>query len=69
MFAGDICYNQGQLLASHFAGADVSSGKSKDTYQKVKSLAEKGRLVFLPSHDSRSAERLMRLDFLLTHPA
>jgi N-acyl homoserine lactone hydrolase len=69
LFAGDICYNQDQLLASHFAGVDVSSGKSKGTYQKVRSLAEKGRLVFLPSHDSKSAERLKRLDFLLNHPA
>jgi N-acyl homoserine lactone hydrolase len=64
MFAGDICYNQGQLLSDHFSGVEVSSEKSKDTYQKMMTLAKRGRLLFLPSHDSKSAERLMQLDFI-----
>jgi glyoxylase-like metal-dependent hydrolase (beta-lactamase superfamily II) len=64
LFAGDICYNQEQMLTSHFAGVDVNAGKSTATYQKVKGLADRSKLVFLPSHDSESAKRLVEMDFL-----
>jgi glyoxylase-like metal-dependent hydrolase (beta-lactamase superfamily II) len=69
LFAGDICDYQEQLLGNHFAPANVSLAKSKDTYRKVKSLAKRSRLVFLPSHDCQSAERLKNLDFLFSDPA
>jgi N-acyl homoserine lactone hydrolase len=64
LFAGDICYNQEQILTSHFAGVDVSAGKSSDTYRKIKTLADHSKLVFLPSHDSDSGKRLVNMDFL-----
>jgi N-acyl homoserine lactone hydrolase len=64
LFAGDICYNQSQMLNSHFAGVDVSSKKSTDTYKKIKTIADNSKLVFLPSHDADSARRLGQMDFL-----
>ncbi len=64
LFAGDICYNQGQILANHFAGVDISSEKSGATYENIKKLADHGNLVFLPSHDSESGRRLAEVEFL-----
>ena len=64
LFAGDICYNQGQMLNSHFAGVDVSSGKSSNTYKKIRTLAGSSNLVFRPSHDCDSGKRLVEMEFI-----
>jgi glyoxylase-like metal-dependent hydrolase (beta-lactamase superfamily II) len=64
LFAGDVCYNQGQMLTNHFAGVDVSSERSRDTYKKIKTLSDNTKLVFLPSHDCDSGKRLTEMEFL-----
>jgi N-acyl homoserine lactone hydrolase len=61
LFAGDMCYNQNQLLTNRFAGVNVSHSKAGDTYKKIKSLAKISKLVFLPSHDIKAGKRLKGL--------
>lgn len=64
LFAGDVCYNQSQLTANHFAGANLSRHDATETYSKIKFLAKKTKLLFLPSHDAEAGKRLRELKFL-----
>jgi glyoxylase-like metal-dependent hydrolase (beta-lactamase superfamily II) len=61
LFAGDLCYNQKQLIANHFAGVNVNHLKAKDTYTKIKAFAKFNKTVFLPSHDIEAGKRLKEL--------
>jgi N-acyl homoserine lactone hydrolase len=61
LFAGDVCYNQGQLVLNSFAGANLNYNKSVETYARIKSLAKTTKLLFLPSHDRESSSRLKEL--------
>lgn len=61
LFAGDVCYNQNQLVSNSFAGANLNYNKSVETYARIKSLAKRTKLLFLPSHDSESSNRLKGL--------
>ena len=63
-FAADISYNQDMLIQNQHAGADVEPKKSVETYQKVKDFARAVPIVYLPSHDSRAGERLMKMEVL-----
>lgn len=64
LFAGDVCYNQKQLVDSDLPGINVDYKKSKKTYEDIKAYAQKRDLIFLPSHDIDSAERLTKIQFL-----
>lgn len=59
LFAGDVCYNQRQLLENDLPGINVNYKESKETFEKIKTYAKNNNLVFLPSHDSDSGIRLM----------
>lgn len=59
LFAGDVCYNQEQLIAEDLPGINVNYKETKKTYKKIKSYAKNNKLVFLPSHDINSGVRLM----------
>lgn len=59
LFAGDVCYNQEQLMENDLPGINVNYKESKKTYEKIKTYAQNNDLVFLPSHDLNSAMRLM----------
>lgn len=61
LFAGDVCYNQNQLLTNCFAGVNISHIKAGNTYKRIKSLAKFNKLVFLPSHDREAGKRLKEL--------
>lgn len=59
-FAGDVCYQQQQLINDKHAGIDVSYSFTKDTYHKFKLLSKIRKLVFLPSHDKEAGRRLKK---------
>jgi N-acyl homoserine lactone hydrolase len=41
LFAGDLCYNQNQLIKDRFAGVNINHVDAEDTYKRIKSLAKK----------------------------
>jgi N-acyl homoserine lactone hydrolase len=64
LFAGDVCYNQKQLVLNNFAGGNLNHKKAVETYTRIKSLAKETKLLFLPSHDSEAGNRLKGLNIL-----
>ena len=62
--AGDVTYDQQQLMDDTFAGAHQDFKLSKDTYNKIKKYATRNKTVYLPSHDPQSAVRLSNDIFL-----
>ena len=65
VFAGDISYNQGQVLSGELAGVNADYKKSAETYKKLMTYAAKYKTIFLPTHDAGSAIRLKNGDFLV----
>jgi glyoxylase-like metal-dependent hydrolase (beta-lactamase superfamily II) len=63
-FAGDVTYDQQQLVDGTFAGAHQDFKLAKNTYYNIKKYATQNRTVYLPSHDSQSAVRLISDIFL-----
>ena len=59
LFAGDVCYNQEQLMANDLPGINVNYKETKNTYEKIKTYAKNNKLIFLPSHDINSGLRLI----------
>ena len=64
LFAGDVSYTAHQLLNYHFAGANINYAASRKTYDNVLGYAQKHPLVYLPSHDANSANRLLNKECL-----
>lgn len=58
LFAGDVCYNQKQLIDNDLPGINVNYKKSRKTYKDITTYAQQNNLIFLPSHDMNSAQRL-----------
>jgi glyoxylase-like metal-dependent hydrolase (beta-lactamase superfamily II) len=56
--AGDTSYNQQMLLDGMIDGVSPSVDIAKATHAKITALAKKQPLVYLPSHDPESPERL-----------
>ncbi|MGB6157930.1 MAG: N-acyl homoserine lactonase family protein [Acidobacteriaceae bacterium] len=57
--AGDTSYNQGLLLAGKVDGVSPDEAVSRGTMAKIVALAQERPLVYLPSHDPESEERLL----------
>ena len=66
LFAGDVCYNQEQLINNDMPGINVNYKASRKTYQNIAAYAKQQNLIFLPSHDSNSAVRLQKKQFLVS---
>ncbi len=64
LFAGDVSYNQQQLLTNDLPGANASLRQSRQTYQTIRQYAARYPLVYLPSHDGDAARRLAGADAL-----
>jgi glyoxylase-like metal-dependent hydrolase (beta-lactamase superfamily II) len=64
LFAGDVCYNQEQLLQNKYPTNIASRKRSQETYKMIKAYAKEYPLVFLPTHDAGSASRLQALSYL-----
>lgn len=67
LFAGDTSYKHQQLLDNRFAGANVDYVKSQETYRKILAYATRYRLIYLPSHDENSANRLIGREVVITN--
>ena len=58
LFAGDVSYKHQQLLDNQFGGSNIDFVQSQKTYTTILNYAEKYPLIYLPSHDEDSANRL-----------
>lgn len=56
--AGDTSYNQRLLLEGKSDGVSPKPAVTLDTLRRIRMLAVQERIVYLPSHDPESAQRL-----------
>ena len=66
LFAGDTSYKYQQLLDNKFGGANIDFVQSQKTYDNILRYAEKYPVIYLPSHDENSANRLTGKQCLFT---
>ncbi len=57
-FAGDTSYTQQLMLDQKIDGVSLDAPSARRTLQHIRQLAEQMPLIYLPSHDPESAERL-----------
>ncbi len=57
-FAGDTSFDQEQLIRNRVGGINIDKKASMDTYNRIRQLASLKPLIYLPSHDWKSGERL-----------
>jgi glyoxylase-like metal-dependent hydrolase (beta-lactamase superfamily II) len=60
MFAGDTSYSESTMLDLAVDGVAPSARDALRTLKKIRALAQERELVYLPTHDPDSAERLAR---------
>jgi len=65
LFAGDTSYKHQQLLDNKFAGANIDFVQTQKTYNTILRYAEKYPVIYLPSHDENSANRLVTREYLI----
>lgn len=58
LLAGDVTYNQTQLIKNINAGGHQSFKKSRNTFKKIKEYGRENNLIYLPSHDNNSLNRV-----------
>lgn len=58
LFAGDTSYTQDQLLADTLDGVAPDPAAEHDSHQRILRLAAQRPLIYLPTHDPDSAQRL-----------
>ncbi|MGA8266480.1 MAG: MBL fold metallo-hydrolase, partial [Candidatus Acidiferrales bacterium] len=63
-FAGDTSYNQELLIAGKIDGVSPDVNIAKSTLARIAALAKEQPLVYLPSHDPQSEERLLNRSVL-----
>ena len=59
--AGDTSYTEELLTQGVVDGVSPDEGVARQTNQRILALAREQPLVYLPSHDPQSADRLARL--------
>ena len=62
--AGDTSYNEELLTQGVVDGVSPDEGVARDTNQRILALAREQPLVYLPSHDPQSADRLAQMAVL-----
>jgi N-acyl homoserine lactone hydrolase len=65
--AGDTSYNQRLLLAGKVDGVSPNEGISRQTMKNIVGLAKERPLVYLPSHDPESEQRLVQNSVIEIH--
>ncbi|HMC84395.1 MAG TPA: MBL fold metallo-hydrolase, partial [Chitinophagaceae bacterium] len=65
IFAGDISYNQEQVLGGELAGINADYTKSKKTYKTLMDYASLHKTIYLPTHDGNAGNRLKNKSFLV----
>ena len=63
--AGDTSYDQQLLIAGKVDGVSPDENVAKTTLARIASLAKEQPLVYLPSHDPQSEERLLNRSVLV----
>lgn len=63
--AGDTSYNQQLLIAGKVDGVSPNEDVARNTLSKIIALAKERPLVYLPSHDPFSSERLLSRSVLV----
>lgn len=58
LFAGDVVFDERQLLGREVAGIVQHVGRARDSIDRVRAWVASTPTVFLPSHDPGSLERL-----------
>jgi glyoxylase-like metal-dependent hydrolase (beta-lactamase superfamily II) len=56
--AGDTSYTQELMLAGAVDGVSPDPGKARETLERIRRFTQQDRVVYLPAHDPRAAERL-----------
>jgi glyoxylase-like metal-dependent hydrolase (beta-lactamase superfamily II) len=69
LFAGDTTFNEAQLLHHQLGGICVSLQGARGTLSNIRSFSRTTRLIYLPSHDPKSGERLLNYDFIRANKA
>jgi len=64
--AGDTSYSQQLLLAGKVDGVSPNEDVARNTLSRIVTLAKQRPLVYLPSHDPLSAERLANRSVVVT---
>lgn len=64
LFAGDVTYDQQQLIDEKCAGAHQDFKLAKSTYDNIKRYAATNKTIYLPSHDNDASLRLANNSFL-----
>jgi N-acyl homoserine lactone hydrolase len=64
LFAGDMTFTEQQLLENKFGGIHFDLKTSRKTIENVLNFGKTVNLIFLPSHDPESANRLLKLKSL-----
>lgn len=59
MIAGDTTFNEAQLLQNQIGGINMQVKESKRTLASIRQLVAEQEVVYLPSHDPASGERLL----------
>lgn len=67
-FAGDTSYTQQLMLDQQLDGVSLDALSAHRTVQRIRQLAEQIPLVYLPSHDPESAQRLENKAVALPQP-
>jgi N-acyl homoserine lactone hydrolase len=68
LLAGDTSYNQRLLLAGAVDGVSPDMEVSRHTLERIRALGKERPLVYLPSHDPESEDRLARNSVLEQRP-
>jgi glyoxylase-like metal-dependent hydrolase (beta-lactamase superfamily II) len=65
LFAGDISYDQQQVINGELAGISADYKKSKQTYKQIIDYSTHHQTIYLPSHDPNAGQRLTNKVFLV----
>jgi N-acyl homoserine lactone hydrolase len=65
IFAGDISYNQEQVLRGELAGINADYTRSKKTYKNLMDYASNHKTIYLPTHDGNAGNRLKNKSYLI----
>lgn len=61
LFAGDVTFTQNQLLRNGVGAIHQDFKAARDTMGKIRSYAAQHEMVYLPTHDPQSLDRLLNL--------
>ncbi|MEM7654701.1 MAG: N-acyl homoserine lactonase family protein [Bacteroidota bacterium] len=58
--AGDVSYDQSQLLTGVMSAGHSSFQQSRESLQRIRNYANRHQMIYLPSHDPEAGDRLKK---------